>query len=59
MIAIILAAGRGSRLKKKTSNKPKCLIKIHNKSILEWSIQSIKQSGIKKSLLLEDISIMS
>ena len=48
MIAIILAAGRGSRLKKKTFNKPKCLIKIHNKSILEWSIESIKQSGIKK-----------
>lgn len=47
MIAIILAAGRGSRLKKKTKNKPKCLIKIHNKSILEWSIESIKASGLK------------
>ena len=35
MILIVLASGRGSRLKKETSKKPKCLIKINDKTILE------------------------
>ena len=34
MILVILASGRGSRLKKETSQKPKCLIKINDKTIL-------------------------
>lgn len=31
---IVLASGRGSRLKKETINKPKCLIKIYNNQTL-------------------------
>ena len=35
MQLIVLASGRGSRLKKLTSYKPKCLVKIKSKTILE------------------------
>lgn len=53
MKAIILAAGRGSRLNELTQNKPKCLTKIGSLSLLERQIASITTAGIK------DISIVT
>lgn len=38
MELIYLAAGRGSRLKKKTSDIPKCLVKVNNKSIIDYNL---------------------
>ena len=37
MIAIMLCAGKGSRLKSRTKNLPKCMVKVNNKSIIDWS----------------------
>jgi len=51
--AIILAAGRGSRMKKSTSEIPKCLTKIKGKSLLERQINNFKKAGI------DDISIVT
>lgn len=34
--AIILAAGRGSRMKHLTDNKPKCLNELHGKPLLQY-----------------------
>ncbi|MCF6263207.1 MAG: phosphocholine cytidylyltransferase family protein [Xanthomonadales bacterium] len=45
--AIILAAGRGSRLGELSASSPKCLTVIAGKSILEWSALSLKQAGIE------------
>lgn len=44
--AIILAAGRGSRMKNLTDNIPKCLVKLHNKALLHWQLESILSAGI-------------
>ena len=38
MELIYLAAGRGSRLKKKTSRIPKCLVKVNNKPIIDYNL---------------------
>lgn len=46
MKAIILAAGKGSRLKKITKNFPKPMIKIDGKPILEHNIEMCRIAGI-------------
>ena len=43
---IILAGGQGKRLKPLTNNKPKCMVKIFNKSILEHQINCLRECGI-------------
>lgn len=65
MKAVILAAGRGSRMKKLTAQKPKCLLQLANKPLLQWQLAALKQGGIneiilvrgyKKELLIGDFS---
>lgn len=47
MRAIILAAGRGSRMKNLTDDLPKCLIKLRGKSLLDWQLEALRVVGIK------------
>ena len=48
-IGIILAAGRGSRMLKKTRSKPKCMTEIvKNKTLLDFQIENLNKIGIKK-----------
>ena len=46
MRAIILAAGRGSRMGQMTRQKPKCLTMLAGKSLLEWQIKALTSAGI-------------
>jgi L-glutamine-phosphate cytidylyltransferase len=46
MKAIILAAGRGSRMKKITDERPKCLVEVRGRSLLDWQLQAIRDAGI-------------
>lgn len=45
MKAIILAAGRGSRLRSQTEDKPKCMTKINNRSIIERLLHQLSNSN--------------
>lgn len=45
MQAMIFAAGLGTRLKKETSDKPKALVKIGEKSLLQITIEKLVKSG--------------
>ena len=47
MKAIILAAGRGSRMGQLTNDKPKCLLMINGKTLIELQITAITNAGIK------------
>jgi len=51
MKAIILAAGIGSRLKPITDKIPKTLVKISNKSILAYQIESLLKNNIEKIII--------
>ena len=48
MRAIILAAGRGSRMGALTDAKPKCLLSINGKTLLERQIDALKKAGISE-----------
>lgn len=47
MKAVILAAGRGSRLGKYTDDKPKCLIEIGGETLLDRELRLLSELGIK------------
>lgn len=46
MKAIILAAGRGSRMKSMTNDMPKCLVPLKNRPLLDWQISALREAGI-------------
>jgi len=46
MKAIILAAGRGSRMKNLTENKPKCLVSVLGKPLVDWQLDAMRSNNI-------------
>jgi len=46
MKAIILAAGRGSRMKHFTEDSPKCLVELHGKVLLERQLDALHEANI-------------
>ena len=52
MKAVILAAGRGSRMKGETSNKPKCMIELMGKPLLHWQLEALHKGGVDRVLVV-------
>ena len=50
--AVILSAGKGSRLLPLTADKPKCLIELSGKSLLEWQLDALAASGIDEIVVV-------
>lgn len=48
MKAIILAAGRGSRMKNMTDDRPKCMVELRGKPLLEWQVEALRGAGISE-----------
>lgn len=46
MKGIILAAGRGSRMKTLTDDRPKCLVELNGKPLLKWQVDALHAAGI-------------
>ena len=51
MTAIILAAGKGERLKPLTALTPKPLITVAGQTLLERNINCLAESGVKKIIV--------
>jgi len=47
MIAMILAAGRGERLRPVTDTVPKALVEVHNDSLLERHLRAVRAAGME------------
>ena len=50
--AVILAAGRGSRLDPAGNNGPKCLTMLQGKPLLRWTLDALGACGIERTLLV-------
>src|SRR5687767_3983370 len=50
--AIILSAGKGSRLYPHTEDRPKCLLDIAGRSLLEWQLDMLHASGIREMVVV-------
>lgn len=52
MRLIILAAGQGTRLRPLTDDRPKCLVELGGRPLLEWQIASARQVGISDIVVI-------
>lgn len=52
MQAIILAAGLGKRLKELTKNNTKCMIKVHNKTLIERMLEQLSLFSLNRIILV-------
>ena len=51
-VAIILAAGSGRRMQKMGWQKPKCLLRIAGKSLLDRALEALNQCGVRKRVIV-------
>ena len=52
MIGVILAAGMAKRLRPLTDTKPKCLLKVGECTLLERTVDAMRQAGIREFLVV-------
>ena len=52
MKAVILAAGMASRLRPLTSNTPKCLLKVGERTLLQRSMDALIEAGIREFVIV-------
>lgn len=51
MKAMVLAAGMGTRLKPLTDNRPKCLMPLAGRLLIEWTLSWLKQHGVAECII--------
>jgi len=52
MKAMILAAGRGERMRPLTDRTPKPLLKVGGLHLIEYHIQALKRAGIHELIVI-------
>ncbi|WP_316187598.1 MULTISPECIES: nucleotidyltransferase family protein [unclassified Bradyrhizobium] len=51
MRALLLAAGIGSRLRPLTDTTPKCLVRVHDRPLLDYWLDLVFEGGVERALL--------
>ena len=51
MKAILLSAGRGSRLLPLTESRPKCLLPVQGTTLLGYQLDTLEAAGIRAAIL--------
>ena len=52
MKALILSAGQGSRLLPLTADRPKCLLPLDARSVLEWQVRELVRCGVDEIVVV-------
>ena len=50
--ALILSAGKGSRLLPLTAERPKCLLELSGRTLLEWQLDALYEAGIEDMIVV-------
>jgi len=50
--AVILSAGQGRRLLPLTATTPKCLLPVHQRTLLEWQLDALAHCGIPRATVV-------
>ena len=50
--AIILSAGQGRRLRPLTDTRPKCLIDLSGRSVLDWQLGHLRAAGLREVVVV-------
>jgi L-glutamine-phosphate cytidylyltransferase len=50
--AVILSAGRGTRLLPLTLDRPKCLLPLNGRSLLEWQLDTLERAGVRTATVV-------
>jgi N-acetyl-alpha-D-muramate 1-phosphate uridylyltransferase len=51
MIAMILAAGRGERMRPLTDANPKALLEVRGKALIAWTIEALARAGFRELVI--------
>ena len=54
MKAIILAAGRGQRMRPLSDSWPKPLLEVHGKPLIEWHLEALAREGVREVVVNTD-----
>jgi N-acetyl-alpha-D-muramate 1-phosphate uridylyltransferase len=46
--AMLLAAGRGERMRPLTDNRPKPLLSVRGKPLMQWSLEALRRGGVTR-----------
>lgn len=49
---LILSAGQGKRLSPLTDDRPKCLVELAGRSVLEWQLRHLAQAGVTEAVVV-------
>ena len=49
--AIVLAAGRGNRMRPLTDHTPKPRLKVHGKPLIEWHLEALARDGVREVVI--------
>jgi len=52
MKAIILSAGQGRRLLPYTESRPKCLVPVEGRPIVEWQLRCLRERGVSEAVIV-------
>ena len=52
LVAVVIAAGLGSRLLPLTVEMPKCMLPVRDKPLLHWALQTFRDVGVTRSVVI-------
>ncbi len=50
--AVLLGAGQGRRLSPLTDSRPKCLVEVAGRSLLEWQLRALAEAGVAEATVV-------